>query len=463
MADAAHVKKAESLPLDEAQGAARVPVNKSQKPKSESVEPDFDPESVLHEPAKADRTKPVKIFSQIAPKPLAAIIYNLQDATSSFRFHALKLMPSFIVNHSSNFIGLTQLVGEAFYFKSSGVNKFVKDEHRGTWKAWVYPPINVVEGVFKKSAFRINPKQLLNPKHMVEEVGRFFDLKAAGQADFLRDGKLSNRWSARSGFAGIVSMAIAAAFPDEKDDPEVTEKMAIMAAQTPMRYAAYRIGKGLAFPFTATLGLVKKALDPHKDHHIGDGKREFSGIGMALTGFFSVLAGFRQPRHKAGMWHYDFNKWQTLGGLITTYAGGALLMGIDNQQGWTNYGKYQFGRLAVLPMSIKERFPNKEGFSDPGAKYYLAAQGVFQFKNVVASTIGGAHIIEDDRNGRIILDQRKHRNASFRKAKEEKHHQKELAGHNNDESTAAAPAFAGVKVSSAEKAMPDRVVAQAEI
>lgn len=371
----------------------------------EADKPVSDADLILLEPLKADRSKPVTFMSYNVPSPVANFVHDISDLGSRVRFQVLHALPGFIVNNSSNAIGVTQLAGEALYFKSSGVNKFVKDEHRGTWKAFVYPPVNIVEGVFKKSAFHIDAKRLLNPKYVGTEVKRFFDLKQAAEIDLARDGKLSNRWSARSGFAGMTSMTIAALFPDEKDDPEVTEKMIRMKADHPIGYVGYRLGKGLMFPVMAPLHLVQKVMSPEENHHIGDGKREFAGIGMTLTGFFSVLAGCRQPRVLGTEAKYGFNMWQALGGAITTYAGTQLLTGVDHQQGWTNYGKTQFGRLLVLPMSIKERFPDKNGWGDPNARYYFGAQGVFQFKNVVASLIGGAQRLPDGR----IIDQKKHR------------------------------------------------------
>lgn len=364
---------------------------------------DVNPDLILTEPGMADRNKPVKLFSFTMPKPIADLAYTVEDGISTIRYHALKTLPDFIVNNSSNAIGATQLVGEALYFKSSGVNQFIKNEHKGTWKAFVYPPVNVVEGVFKKSAFKIQWKDLLNPTKTAEELGRFFDLEEAGKIDLARDGKLSNRWSARSGFAGMFSMTVATLFPDEKDDPSTKEKMMAMATHNPLGYVGYRLGKGVMFPVTAATRFVDNLHTPKENHHMGDGKREFAGIGMTLTGIFSVLAGFRQPRVLGSIAKYDFNPWQMLGGMITTFAGGQLMLGVDNQQGWTNYGATQFWRLAVLPQSIRERFKDKQGFADPNAGYYFGAQGVFQTKNLVAVSIGGAQKLPDG----TILDQKK--------------------------------------------------------
>jgi len=422
--------------------------------KEAATNKDIKPELILTAPSKADRSEPAKLFGVSFPEGISNFFYDLSDFGSRARFHTLKVLPGFIVNHSSNAIGMTQLVGEALYFKSSGVGKFVKDEHRGTWKAFVYPPINVVEGVFKKSAFKIDYKQLLNPKHVLGEIRKFGDLEQATKVDFARDGKLSNRWSARSGFAGMTAMAIAAAFPDEKDDPEVTEKVALMATNKPITYVGYRLGRGLLFPVTAVTGLVKKIFEPNVDHHIGDGKREFSGIGMTLTGIFSVLAGFRQPRQLGNVMKYDFNKWQSLGGMITTFAGAQLLLSIDNQQGWTNYGKTQFLRLITLPPSIKERYPNKMGWGDPNAHFYLAAQGVFQSKNVVASLIGGAQKLPDG----TIIDQKKVRAEAKDKALEAKREHRTTHHVEKSDTTPETPTpHTTVSHASAERAMPERV------
>lgn len=415
--------------------------------------------TVLTAPLKVDRSRPAKLLGFTLPQPLSQVVYNVQDAGNSYRFSALKALPSGVVNNSSNMIGATQLVGEALYFKSSGVNQFIKEEHKGTWKAFVYPPINVVEGVFKKSAFRIDWKEMLNPARMWQEVKNFGNLEEAARLDLAHSGKLSNRWSARSGFAGMTSMAISTALPEEKDTPEKTEQMATMARENPLMYGAMRLGKGLAFPVLTPIRLVQQVLDPKGEHHLGDGKREFAGIGMTLTGFFSVLAGFRQPRQRGNIMKYDFNQWQALGGAITTYAGSQLLTGIDNQQGWTNYGGTQFFRLLVLPQSIRERFPNKEGWGDPNAKYYFGAQGVFQTKNLVAVTIGGAEKLPDG----TIVDQTAARKAGYEKARSAR--EQRSAQHDSNKTlrseagatTADAPATTVASVTQLEAAMPERV------
>jgi hypothetical protein len=421
---------------------------------------EIDPDLILRAPSKADRSEPVKILGLVMPEPVSNLLYDMGDLASRARFKTLSVLPGFIVNHSSNAIGMTQLVGEALYFKSSGVGKFVEEHQKGSWKVIFAPPYNVVKGVFKKSAFHIDYKQLFNPKYMGAEISRFFDRAKAAEVDLARDGKLSNRWSARSGFSGMTAMAIAAAFPDEKDDPAVTEKMAIMATDSPLRYVGHRVAKGLMFPLTASVGVIKKIFSPNEDFHIGDGKREFSGIGMTLTGLFSVLAGFRQPRSLGNAHRYDFNKWQSLGGMITTFAGAQLLLSLDNQQGWTNYGKTQFARLAVLPHSIKERFPNKDGWGDPNAQFYFAAQGVFQAKNVVASLIGGAQKLPDG----TIIDQKKKRSEIKEKAHQfKKAHtstQENLipeTKRNNDVPTSLVGSISNV-----ERAMPERVAMVAE-
>ena len=464
-------------------------------------------EVVLSAPRKSDRSKPVKFFGLTLPDSLGNTVYNVMDGYYAYRFRMLTLLPEPIVNNSSNFIGATQLVGEALYFKSSGVNQFIKPEHKGTWKAFVYPPINVVEGVFKKASAGFHPRDLLNPKKMGTEIVDFFNLgKSAAKhlqhdqerlwklynkeiaviqngganaselhktlGGILKDvtskgsdlqhelgqlveknAKLSNTWSARSGFSGMLSMTISTLLPEEKDRPEDVERMAIMSQRNPLGYMAHRVGKGLAFTVTAPVRIVQEMFDRKKDHHIGDGKREFAGIGMTMTGFFSVLAGIHQPRQgmvkieEAGKlvekvkWKYGLNPWQALGGAITTYAGSQLLFGINNQQGWTNYGGTQLLRLFVLPQSIRERFPDASGFGDPNAKYYFGAQGAFQFKNVVAVTIGGAR----KQNGHLIEQKKPHEIREDKAEQPPQSQEKEIP---------KTTLHGGVK---AEKAMPERV------
>ncbi|MFM9890596.1 MAG: hypothetical protein ACKVOE_08170 [Rickettsiales bacterium] len=423
----------------------------------QTKKPEIDPELILAAPSKADRSKPAKIFGIPLPEPLSNVVHGLSDAGSRFRFNALTILPGFIVNHSSNVIGLTQLVGEVLYFKSSGVNQLFKDEHKGTWKHKLYAPVNIVEGVFKKSAFRVDFKQLLNPKYMGQEIKRFFDLTKAAEVDFARDGKLSNPWSARSGFSGMMTMTISTLLPEEKDDPEKNEQLGLLKARNPIAYVGYRVSRGLMFPVMTPIKLVKKLFHPSEDMHIGDGKREFAGLGMTLTGILSVISGFRQPRFNEALnlWKYEANWAQAVGGAITTFAGYQLFSGLDNQQGWTNYGKTQFLRILPLYFNIRDRYPDGKGFGDPNARYYLGAQAVYQTKNIVASTIGGAQktTLSDGRS--VILDQKAKRTETQQKANDarvnRKLHSNDNAMNDND-----IPSTKIQSAAMAEIAMPEK-------
>lgn len=347
------------------------------------------------------------------PSILGEFAYDVRALHRVARPFVIRSLPDVVVNNSSNFIGAQQLVAELLMFKSSGLN-LISEQNRG--KYFLYPweaAKNIVGGVFKKSAYQGNLGDLTKFSTYKEMFGHFNDLEAATLADSkLGAIKISNRWSARSGFSGICAMTVAALLPDDKDSPEEVEKMTDMALNKPLSYIGLRLGQALT-PWSWW------------DH-----KRQFSGLAMTTTGLFSVLSGFRQvegdfsavskldPARALSVGNYRIsqryvrNGWQMAGGAITAIAGLQLLLELDGEKAWTNFGNTQLLRLTTLPGSIGTRFANNE----QGAKWYLGAQAVLQTKNVTASLIGGAEKLPDG----TIRDKQQVRQEALKKAKEHK-------------------------------------------
>jgi hypothetical protein len=422
-------------------------------------------------PRKADRTKPVKVFGMVLPGPLAGLSYTVQDFSAACRYHTIRALPGFVVNNSSNAIGMVQLVGEALMFKSGGFD-LIDAKNKGNPIHWIIdPPKNIFQAVFKKAQFNGKLTDLLQPSKLFQSIKDFGDLETASKIDSIGKAgeavKLTNRWSARSGFMGISAMTISTLLPEEKDTPEQTQKDAALAKNNPVGYYAYRLGQGLAFPITAPFRMVMKVLNPQAEQHIGAGKRQFAGIGMTLAGLFSFISGFRQVEGKViGQQHYMKNPWQMAGGIITFFGGSSLMLGIDNQQGWTNYGAVQMGRLLTLGPSITNRFkPGPNGKPEQGAEWYLGAQGALQTKNLVAVLIGGAKKLPDG----TVVDQKDTRVQALETAQANKDARKAHAGSKDaslpgdsqttasESNDTAVPTTQLAKVEHREAAMPEAV------
>lgn len=318
-------------------------------------------------------------FTRI-PMPgfLANIFFGIGDFGQRQRNYVLNNAPDFVINYSSNLIGATQLVGEMLAFKSNG-SDLVNPENRGKPLHYLIdPPRNIYNALSAKASFELQPKDLLRPSFYVDTFNSYRDLEKASAFDRALSPKLINRWQARSGFCGIMSMAVTTLLPNAKDDPDETQRLSDMFHDHPFQYVGTRLGHALWMPGW------------------GEHKTQFAGLGMTATGVCSFLSGFRNVSAKAGMPDkYFFNRAHAIGGLITAAAGAQLWLGVDSQQSWQNYGTTQFLRLAFLPKSIINRYKH----SERGRHYYLGASTVFQSKNVVAYLIGGA---ERDADGNVV-------------------------------------------------------------
>lgn len=326
--------------------------------------------------------------------------WNNEIAT--YRKGAITALPAPIVNNGSNAVALTHLVGELFMFKANNTD-LVSPKHRGVWWRYVTdPPVNILKSVSQNAGVSMKAGDLLKPEFYKDTIKGFFNLEHATNIDKARGLKLINRWQARSTFAGLTGMSIAAIVPDRPDDPEEVEKYAMMAKRNPMGYAAKRVTEGVLFVPKLAVGLAQRVLpggsDGSKTLDSLPNKREFSGLLLTFTGLFSFLSGFRNVGRInpaidgiPSNLKYVPNLAHAMGGAITALAGSRLLLALDNDQGWRNWGSIQQWRLAFLPKSIMSRYDKH----DPRANWYLGGQGLLQGSNVVSILIGGAEKRED--------------------------------------------------------------------
>jgi hypothetical protein len=305
------------------------------------------------------------------PAPIGAAVNAVGMRWGHLRNYLMRTLPSAVINNSSNVVGLEQLVAEGMLFKSNGFLLW-DPANKGKWHYVIDPVINVPKAAFEKISFKD-----FSFSKFGKTAANFFDRERAALADSAGGTKmLTNNMSALSGLTGMSAMAVAAGLPDRKDTPEETERMSTMAHENPLGYAGLR---------------VYQAINPLA---WWNNKRQFSGFGMIGAGTFSFLSAFRQIDGEAlGKQMYRTpNWWHAAGSAITTTAGVQLLLAINNQQGWSNYGTTQLLRTSTLPMSIKTRFD--KGFSgkaENGAPWYLGGQALMVVKNMTASLIGGGH------------------------------------------------------------------------
>lgn len=397
--------------------------------------------------------KPVYLpYTHIAiPESAAGAVRSFEHFFDKSRKATITALPSPIVNNSSNVIGLMQLIAEVLLYKSSGSN-LTNDKTKPLWHKVLFQPFkNIYGGALSRSKFNFDLNALTKVDTYKNAWKNLSDIESASKRDIaiasanpqkayeaaldarskLKDfknlpkheveaqfkealkkpnaptlGKLSNKWSVRSGLAGICAMTVTTIFPDDKDSPELTEKMINKATNDPLGYVGLRL---------------YQAVNPLEwfEH-----KRQFSGLGLMGAGFFSFISGFRQVAGKYGLdaQRYLKNPWQMAGGVITTIAGTQLMLAVDSQKGWTNFGTTQFVRLTTLPNSIHYRFK----YNEQGGNWYLGAQTILQIKNLVAVLIGGAEKMPDG----TIVDHKKVREdlsgKIYAEHKEKKHHKQKM-------------------------------------
>ncbi|MFZ4124968.1 MAG: hypothetical protein ACOYJ2_02705 [Rickettsiales bacterium] len=385
--------------------------------------------------------------------PFVTEYARFKNEWSEWRRDSIQFLPNFIVNNSSNTVGAAQLVAEALMFKSTGNDFFeIKKILNGdrvtltpqTPVDYVTFPIrNIFGSVFGRTGaanlWQVNDGGVVRkaseiqdyvvyplkniwkalpktPSAMKEGWLNFVDLKRATAIDSAGGRQLVNNMSARSGFSGILAMTAATLLPDEKDTVEKTYENTEKAKNNPVGYVLERYGQAVN-PF---------AWWEHK--------RQFAGLGMSFAGGFSALSGLRQIENLAGgAQRYISNPWQIAGGVISFVAGQQLLLSVDSQQAWTNFGQTQLLRLTTLPNSIAHRFSKNE----QGADWYLGAQSTMVGKNILASMIGGAEKKDDG----TIIDHQEIRKEALKKVQEEMKHKpkKTIFGGKKHETVEHAP------------------------
>lgn len=360
-----------------------------------------------HEKKQDAAAAPVPVYYPYTTTPvpefIAQPVRGIGVHVERMRNSAIHALPSFVVNNSSNFIGSMQLVAEALYYKSGGYDLIPK-EKRGNPISWIVePPKSIWKGVTTASKSNVKLSDMVKPSFWQGAWKELNDVERATQLDGhfvngMNTSKLRNKWSARAGMSGIAAMTIATVLPDEKYDPEQDANMRKMASDNTAGYVGLR---------------MYQAVNPLEwmNH-----KRQFSGLGMMGAGAFSFFSGFRQVNGTFGKeaQAYMRNPWHMAGGLITVMGGLQLMLGVDNQEAWRNFGATQMLRLASLPNSIHHRFK----YQEQGGSWYLASTGVFQTKNIFAALVGGAEKTPD---GEIIDFKKK------REAENQQHPQKTVA------------------------------------
>lgn len=338
-------------------------------------------------------------------KPRTVIGQKWEDA----RQHLIHSLPRWVLNSSSNLVGAMQLVAEMLMFKSSN-NNLITDGNEGKPLHYLIdPPRNIFKASFQRSKFQQPWTDIFKPAKVWRELN---DLEGAALRDTARNTmKLTNRWSARAGLAGMTSMALSTVLPEYSEDEKETLAMVDMAHDHPLQYVGTRLGQAVN-----PVAVVKN-------------KRPLVGLGMTTAGFFSVLSGFRQVEGNFNLGEtqrYRRNPWQMVGGFITMAAGSQLFLGVNNEQGWRSFGTTQLLRFATLPGSIGSRYAKNPltGQREAGAGWYFGAQSILAVKNTIASLIGGVQV---DEKGNVV-DHALMRKEAVAIEKEERRQKKELKG-----------------------------------
>lgn len=394
------------------------------------------------------------ILGFIAPQSwIGKEFTKIGNEFQGYRDTAIHALHAGIVNHASNAVGVTQLVGEMLMFKANGTQFYhgttVKngvektDYFGGKFQNWLKgkhsslaytgetssltakgirylnpvlePAYNILSTSFNDSFGKVAEGAAQEKLPLHKRIGRAFsnitDIESATKNDlayFTRvassedrvkfpNGKLFNRWQSRATLTGMVAMSIAATMPEDKDKPEEVERLSKLAATSPLSYIGNR---------------VMTALNPLE---WWSNKRAFIGLGMTICGMFTTMAGFRNVSKTGAnkdIFHYYVNKPHAINGVITATAGSQLLLGVDSEQGWSRFGSTLWARMIFLPKSITNRYKN----SDSAPNYYTAGQGAFQTANITAFMIGGAQKLPDG----TVIDQKAIREEARKKAREEK-------------------------------------------
>jgi len=413
----------------------------------------------------AQEDKPLKWLGMTLPKPVSDTFNSIHHFGERMRNGAIHALPRNVVNHSSNVIAGMQLVGETMMFKANGT-KLVPEQYKGVWwRNIVEPPKSIAKSVFGKEAMKASDfTEVFTKNYYSNDPAK---LREASLRDSMHgELKLINRWQARSTFAGLAGMCLAALFPDVKDTPEELQKRTEMRHNNPALYVAQNIGHALWFPVGTVIemgqrGIAKVTGHKAPESEVGKYKRQFTGLSITVAGICSFLSGFRNVKGDS----YAVNSAHSVGGIITALAGSQLLTAVGSDQGWERFGSIQWLRMAFLPKSIGNRYtPNAQGQLENGRHWYLGGQIALQSTNTMSYLIGGAHKREDG----SIVDHKAERLKAKERAisdKAERKQQKASKGHSDNTQAGSDVSATPVShISNAQevmRAMPDRVAPEA--
>ncbi len=325
------------------------------------------------------------------PEGVNSVQAWLSKTGQNVRGYAQRHTPAFIVNSGSNLTGVAHLTGEFMMIKAYSPIKSADDLAKLEGKSRTLEEVKMFfGGALKSLPFRMSFSEALDPKFYADSFRAVADLEYATKRDMDKIGFISNRWGMRSAICGITAMSFASLLPDSQDTPEETERMAKMRTEHFGQYAGMRVGQALN-PF----GWAQH-------------KREFTGLTMVGAGAFSVMNGLMTA---SGGVKYTRNWAHSIGGAITAAAGSGLILAIDNEKGWDDWGKINLLRLFSLPNSIATKYQKKQD----GRHWYVGGVGAFQTSNIVSYLYGGVEKLPDG----TIVDKDAVRKEAERKAKDE--------------------------------------------
>ncbi len=363
------------------------------------------------------KREPVRLpFVEIAlPQAISDPIHRLQDTAHDWRRSSIEAAPNFIVNNSSNFLGLMHLGSEMMMFKAanaktnakpngpidfivSNVGSILRDAKPS------FEPGELSKGLFNREGFIRNQFRSFRDLDYASarEMGRL-ERDAAAQGKPLRI-QFSNRWQMRSTLFGLLGWSASALIPEAHDKKEDVEQMANLAAENPLGYVGTRLKQAVWVP----------EWSKHKT--------QFTGLSVMVSGVCSALSGFRTPSQEKDALgivksaKYTWNKPHTAVGLVTLLAGTQLLFALDDESAYSRFGSTMWARMLFLPKSIYNKYMPKEGNPDPGRHWYVGGTGGFQIVNTAAFLLGGAEKNEDG----TVVDHKSMRDEAKQKAKDRK-------------------------------------------
>lgn len=347
-------------------------------------------------PATPKKEETPKFLGLPLPGPLADMSRSFNRTTASWRRSTVKAMPAFIVNNSSNILGLAHVGTEMLMFKSGMPEGQKLIQNPKNPINWVYEPIKTVfTGVAKNAKVRDTESfsDLMKGNPLENIRKRVTDTEAATNREMTRleteankkgnafnksDVKLANRWQMRSTFMGLVIWSLSALIPEKKETDDEVERMAIMRANHPIKYIGERLKEAVYFP----------EWNKHK--------RQMLGLGYTMIGLSSMIGAWRGRSEVNGNPGYTFNSGYFMTSLLSLFSSVPLLFAIDEKSGYGGFGSIMMLRIPFLYKSISNKFENsrKSGGDMDGARDYTIASGLFQAENAMQSLFGGAQKVK---------------------------------------------------------------------